>query len=66
MGALGLPCVAELGHRLLLAVRDEDRVEAEAGRAARLPGDVPFELNLPMHRLLRLVGAKKNRYEYRG
>ena len=40
---LGLPRVAELGHGLLLPVRDEHRVEAEARRAARLLGDLPCE-----------------------
>src|SRR5689334_7084057 len=40
---LGLPLVAELGHRALLAVRDEDRVEAEAFRPARFLGDAAFE-----------------------
>src|SRR5581483_11527591 len=39
MGMPGLPLVAELGHRPLLAVRDEHRVEAEAGAAASFLGD---------------------------
>ena len=36
MGVARLPLVAELRDRLLLPLRDEDRVEAEAFGAARL------------------------------
>jgi hypothetical protein len=38
-----LPVVAKLGHRLLLAGGDEDRVEPEAAGAARPLGDAPLE-----------------------
>src|SRR5207248_1087391 len=43
VGVLRLPLVAELRDRLLLAGRDEDRVEAEAGRAVSLERDPAFE-----------------------
>jgi hypothetical protein len=43
MGVLGLPVVAELCHRLLLALRDEDRVEAETAGSPRLADDAAFE-----------------------
>jgi uncharacterized membrane-anchored protein len=43
VGAGGLPLVAELGHRPLLALGEEDRVEAEALRAARLVDDPALE-----------------------
>jgi hypothetical protein len=39
VGVFGLPLISELGNRPVLAVRDEDRIEAEAGRAAGLMGD---------------------------
>src|SRR2546423_15671077 len=39
MGMLRFPLVAELCDRAVLAVGDEDRVEAEALRPARLVGD---------------------------
>src|SRR5438874_423686 len=39
MGMLRFPLVAELCDRAILAVGDEDRVEAEAFRPARLVGD---------------------------
>src|SRR4051794_9262907 len=38
-----LPFVAELGHGLRLSLRDEDRIEAEARRPARLARDPPVE-----------------------
>jgi hypothetical protein len=38
-----LPLVAELGHCPLLVLRDEDRVEAEALRAARFVHDAALE-----------------------
>jgi hypothetical protein len=40
---LRLPPVAELGDGPVVAVRQEDRIEAEALRAARLFGDAPLE-----------------------
>jgi hypothetical protein len=43
VGVLRLPVVAEFAHRLLLAIRDEDRVEAEAARAGGLRGDSALE-----------------------
>jgi hypothetical protein len=43
VGVHRLPLVAELGHRSLLAVRDEDRVKAEALRTVRPVGDPPFQ-----------------------
>ena len=43
MRVAGLPVVAELGHRLLLALRDEHRVVAEPLRPARLLGDAALE-----------------------
>jgi hypothetical protein len=43
VGVRGLPFIAELGHRPVLAVRDEDRIEAEAARAARLVDDHALE-----------------------
>jgi hypothetical protein len=43
MGVGRLPLVAELGHCLLLAVGNEDRIEAEAARPARLVDDSTFE-----------------------
>src|SRR5256714_15226544 len=43
MRVLCLPVVAELGHGLVLALGDEDRVEAEARFASRLGGDPAFE-----------------------
>jgi hypothetical protein len=39
VGVLGFPLVAELAHGPLLAVRDEDRIEAEPARAAGLVRD---------------------------
>jgi hypothetical protein len=43
VGVPGLPLVAQLRHRPLLALGDEDRVEAEALGAARLDDDPPLE-----------------------
>jgi hypothetical protein len=43
VGIGGLPLVAELCHRPVFAVRSEDRVEAEAARAARLVDDRALE-----------------------
>ena len=43
MGVLGLPRVAELGNRLLFAVRYEDRVVAEALASRRPHGDPSLE-----------------------
>jgi hypothetical protein len=40
---LGLPFVTELGHRSILALRDEGRVEAESFAPPRLVGDAAFE-----------------------
>jgi hypothetical protein len=39
----GLPVIAELGNRPVLAVRDEDRIEAEAARPAGLVDDPALE-----------------------
>lgn len=43
VGVAAFPLVAELGDRLLLAVRDEDRVEAEPARSTRLVGNQPCQ-----------------------
>ena len=43
MGVLAFPVVAQLGNGSFFAVRDEDRVEAEAFGAARLGGDAACE-----------------------
>ena len=43
VGVLRLPLVAQLGDRARLALRDEDRVIAEAVRAAALVPDRPLE-----------------------
>jgi hypothetical protein len=43
MGVAQLPVVAELRHGSLLARGDEDRVVAEAFRAARRLGDAAFQ-----------------------
>src|SRR5579859_7692991 len=43
MRAPCLPGVAQLANRLLLAVRDEDRVVAEATGATRRVGDAPVD-----------------------
>src|SRR5712691_528502 len=43
MRVFGLPLVAQLGDRRLLAFGDEDRVEAEALAAAGFLGDAPLE-----------------------
>jgi len=43
VGVLQLPAVAQVGHGALFALRDEDRVEAEPARSARLFGDPAFE-----------------------
>src|SRR5215203_2678598 len=52
MRVAGLPVVAELGHRLLLAIRDEHRVVAEPLGAARRLGDPPLEDPRPAELLL--------------
>jgi hypothetical protein len=43
VGVLGLPLVSQLGDGLLLAVRDEDRIEPESLRAPRLGADAPLQ-----------------------
>lgn len=43
MGVGGLPLIAQLGDRLVLAVRDEDWIEPEAARSAGLVDNPPLE-----------------------
>ena len=43
MGVHCLPLVAQLGDGLVLAVRNEDRVEAEAASPARFVDDSTFQ-----------------------
>jgi hypothetical protein len=43
VGVHRLPLVAQLGDGLVLPVRNEDRIEAEASRSARFVDDSTFQ-----------------------